>query len=53
VKATPENQRTLLEIADLDRRLLQSERARTQPSQGARINELAAVRKQQLGELTA
>lgn len=53
MKATPENQRTLLEIADLDRRLLQSERARTQPSQGARINELAAVRKQQLGELTA
>jgi len=53
VKATPENQRTLLEIADLDRRLLQSERARTQPSQGARINELAGVRKQQLGELTA
>src|SRR5690606_9017344 len=48
-----ENQRTLLEIADLDRRLLQSERARTQPPQGARINELAAVRKQQLGELTA
>ncbi|MGB3374391.1 MAG: DNA-binding protein, partial [Microbacterium sp.] len=53
MKATPENQRTLLEIADLDRRLLQSERARTQPPQGARINELAAVRKQQLGELTA
>lgn len=53
MKATPENQRTLLEIAELDRRIQQAERARTQPAQGARINELAAVRKQQLGELTA
>ncbi|HTN56519.1 MAG TPA: C4-type zinc ribbon domain-containing protein [Microbacterium sp.] len=53
MKATPENQRTLLEIADLDRRIQQTERARTQPPQAARINELAALRKQQLGELTA
>jgi len=53
VKATPENQRTLLEIAELDRRLQQAERARTQPAQGARINELAGVRKQQLAELTS
>lgn len=52
MKATPDNQRTLLEIAELDRRIQQAERARTQPAQGARINELAAVRKQQLGELT-
>ncbi|MEJ1087075.1 C4-type zinc ribbon domain-containing protein [Microbacterium sp. Mu-80] len=53
MKATPENQRTLLDIADLDRRIAQAERARTTPAQGARINELAAVRQQQLGELTS
>lgn len=53
VKATPENQRTLLDIAELDRRIQQAERARTQPAQGARINELAAVRQGQLRELTA
>lgn len=53
MKASPENQRTLLEIADLDRRAEQAERARTQPAEGARINELAGVRKQQLAELTA
>lgn len=53
VKASPENQRLLLDIADLDRRIQQSERARTQPSQGARINELAGIRQQQIGELTA
>lgn len=53
MKATPENQRTLLDIADLDRRIAQTDRARTKPAQGARINELAAVRQQQLGELTS
>ncbi|MDT0157306.1 C4-type zinc ribbon domain-containing protein [Microbacterium sp. ARD32] len=53
MKATPENQRTLLEIADLDRRIQQAERARTQPAQGARINELAGVRRQQTAELTS
>lgn len=53
MKATAENQRTLLDIADLDRRIQQAERARTQPPQGARINELAGIRQQQLGELTA
>ena len=53
MKATPENQRTLLDIADLDRRIAQAEKARTKPVQGARINELVAVRQQQLGELTA
>ncbi|UNK72373.1 C4-type zinc ribbon domain-containing protein [Microbacterium sp. H1-D42] len=52
MKATPENQRTLLDIADLDRRITQTERARTKPAQGARINELAALRQRQLGELT-
>lgn len=53
MKASPEHQRTLLEIADLDRLIQQAERARTQPPQGARINELAGARKQQLAELTA
>lgn len=52
MKATPENQRTLLDIADLDRRIAQTERARTKPAQGARINELAGIRQQQVGELT-
>ncbi|MFD5214957.1 zinc ribbon domain-containing protein [Microbacterium sp. NPDC058345] len=52
MRATPENQRTLLDIADLDRRIQQAERARTQPVQGARINELAGVRQGQLRELT-
>lgn len=52
MKATPENQRTLLDIADLDRRIAQTERARTKPAQGPRINELSAQRQQQMGELT-
>lgn len=52
MKASPENQRTLLEIADLDRRAEQAERARTQPAEGVRITELAGLRKQQLAELT-
>ena len=52
MKASPENQRTLLEIAELDRRILQTERARTQPANGARINELAGVKQDQLRELT-
>lgn len=52
MKASPDNQRILLEIAELDRRILQTERARTRPAQGDRINELAALRQQQLGELT-
>lgn len=53
MKASPENQRVLVEIAELDRRAQLAERARTQPSQGARINELASVRKEQLAGLTA
>ncbi|WP_309129819.1 C4-type zinc ribbon domain-containing protein [Microbacterium sp.] len=53
MRSTPENQRALLDIADLDRRIQQAERARTQPEQGARINELAGVRQVQLRELTA
>jgi predicted nucleic acid-binding Zn-ribbon protein len=52
VNATPENQRTLLDIADLDRRIAQAERARTKPSQAGRITELVAIRQDQLRELT-
>ncbi|KJL19663.1 putative zinc ribbon domain protein [Microbacterium oxydans] len=53
MNASPENQRTLLDIADLDRRIAQAERARTKPSQAARISELVAIRQDQLRELTA
>ena len=53
MNATPENQRTLLDIADLDRRIAQAERARTKPSQAGRISELVAIRQDQLRELTA
>lgn len=52
MKASPENQRTLLEIVEIDRRIQQAERARTQPPQGARINELSGIRQGQLRELT-
>lgn len=52
MNSSPENQRILLDIADLDRRIVQAERARTQPSQAARIAELAAIRQSQLRELT-
>jgi hypothetical protein len=48
VNASPENQRTLLDIADLDRRIAQAERARTKPSQAGRITELVAIRQEQL-----
>lgn len=53
MNASPENQRTLLDIADLDRRIAQAERARTKPSQAGRISELVAIRQDQLRELTA
>lgn len=52
MNASPENQRTLLDIADLDRRIAQAERARTKPSQAGRISELVAIRQEQLRELT-
>lgn len=52
MNSSPENQRFLLDIADLDRRIAQAERARTQPSQAARISELVAIRQSQLRELT-
>ena len=53
MNSSPENQRILLDIADLDRRIAQAERARTTPSQAARIAELVAQRQEQLRELTA
>jgi len=53
VNASPEHQRILLDVADLDRRIAQAERARTKPAQGARITELVAIRQEQLRELTA
>ena len=52
MNASPEHQRTLLDIAALDRRIAQADRARTHPSQAARINELVAIRQDQLRELT-
>ncbi|GAT73283.1 zinc ribbon domain-containing protein [Microbacterium hydrocarbonoxydans] len=52
MNASPENQRILLDVADLDRRIAQAERARTQPAQAARITELVAIRQEQLRELT-
>ncbi len=52
MNATQEQQRRLLQVADLDRRIQQAERQRTQPANAARINELAAIRQEQLRELT-
>ncbi|MFS0851984.1 zinc ribbon domain-containing protein [Microbacterium sp. 179-I 3D4 NHS] len=53
MNASPEHQRILLDIADLDRRIAQADRARTHPSQAARIGELVAIRQEQLRELTS
>ncbi|KDA05576.1 DNA-binding protein [Microbacterium sp. CH12i] len=53
MKASPEHQRILLDVAELDRRIQQAERARTTPAQGPRINELVKERQEQLRELTA
>ncbi len=53
MNASPEHQRILLDVADLDRRIAQAERARTSPSQAARISELVAIRQEQLRELTS
>jgi len=52
VNASPEHQRILLDVADLDRRLQQAEKQRTTPVQGPRINELAKERQEQLRDLT-
>ncbi|MCI1018263.1 DNA-binding protein [Microbacterium sp. C5A9] len=52
MNASSEHQRILLDVADLDRRIAQAERARTKPTQAARIAELVAIRQEQLRELT-
>ncbi|WP_447912879.1 zinc ribbon domain-containing protein [Microbacterium phyllosphaerae] len=53
MNASPEHQRILLDVADLDRRIAQAERTRTKPTQAARITELVAIRQEQLRELTS
>ncbi|WP_449408328.1 zinc ribbon domain-containing protein [Microbacterium maritypicum] len=53
MNASPEHQRILLDVADLDRRIAQAERARTKPAQAARITELVAIRQDQLRELAS
>lgn len=52
MNASPEHQRILLDVAELDRRLQQAEKVRANPPQGPRINELAKERQEQLRELT-
>ena len=51
MKASPADQRLLLELADLDRRLRQAEAARRNPPQAARVQELVAQRTAQSHEL--
>lgn len=53
MNASPQHQRILLDVAELDRRLQQAEQQRSTPAQGARINELVKQRQEQLRELTA
>ncbi len=52
MNASPQHQRLLLELADLDARLRRAEHARTHPAEAARINELIAQRQEQNHELT-
>ncbi|MBG9885364.1 DNA-binding protein, partial [Bacillus toyonensis] len=52
MKANPEHQRVLLDIADVDQRVARAEIARTRPPQGERIAELVTLRQEQLRELT-
>ena len=52
MKANPEHQRVLLDIADVDRRMARAEIARTRPPQAERIAELVTLRQEQLRELT-
>jgi predicted nucleic acid-binding Zn-ribbon protein len=53
VNATPESQRALLDIADLDLKIARANRATKNPPQAARISELNTQRQEQLRELTA
>lgn len=52
MNASPEHQRLLLEIAELDRKITRAEHARANPAEGPRIRELAAQRQEQVRELT-
>ena len=52
MKANPEHQRVLLDIADVDQRMARAEIARTRPPQAERIAELVTLRQEQLRELT-
>ncbi len=52
MNASPQHQRLLLDVADLDARIRRAERARTQPPEAARINELISQRQEQTHELT-
>ncbi|MBS1672988.1 MAG: DNA-binding protein [Actinobacteria bacterium] len=52
MKANPAHQLVLLDIADVDRRIVQAEHSRTHPVGAERINELSAQRQGQLRELT-
>jgi len=52
VKANPEHQRVLLDVAELDQRSARAEHARKNPPQAARVNELSVLRQAQLRELT-
>ncbi|MGB4137785.1 MAG: C4-type zinc ribbon domain-containing protein [Microbacterium sp.] len=53
MNATPEHQRILLEVADLDQRITRAAYTAAHPPQAARVAELTAVRQAQLRELTA
>ncbi|WP_040164275.1 zinc ribbon domain-containing protein [Microbacterium gorillae] len=52
MKASPQDQRSLLDVADIDRRLVVANAQRTNPPQVARIHELQAQRQTQTHELT-
>lgn len=52
MKASPEDQRRLLDLADLDARLVRADAARKNPPQAARVNELVARRQELSQELT-
>lgn len=52
VNASPADQRTLLEIAELDARIRQSDHARKNPPQAARIHELVGRRQELSHELS-
>lgn len=52
MKASPADQRLLLDIADLDDRMSRADHARKNPSQAARVKELVAARTDLSHELT-